>query len=83
MGHSGTQPVCCFIVLPYMGLPGGNQQICGATARSRLVDGREINLCDEHLIEVQQALAAGATELVTFDEGPDGTRMLVIQAAWD
>lgn len=76
-----SEPVCHFIVfVPYLQLPGGNQQICGAEAHTHLVDGREVDLCDVHLVEAEQAFVS-ASESLSFDEGQDGRRLLVIHSA--
>lgn len=76
----GANLGCRFsIFVPYLTLPGGNQQICGASARVRIIDGREVDLCDVHHVEAQRALASGSSGVLIFADGPDSRRIVVVQ----
>lgn len=63
----------------YLTLPGGHQQICGASARLRALDGREVELCDTHFAEAKRALATGSTGALSFGNAPDGGRVVIVQ----
>ncbi|HEY8951901.1 MAG TPA: hypothetical protein VIP78_05005 [Candidatus Dormibacteraeota bacterium] len=79
-GNRSTNHGCRFsIFVHYLTLPGGHQQICGASARLRTVDGREVELCDAHFAEAMRALASGSTGALSFADGPDGGRIVVVQ----
>ncbi len=79
-GNRGAHPGCRFsIFVHYLTLPGGHEQICGASARLRVVDGREVDLCEMHFAEAKRALAAGSTGALSFADGPDGRRVVVVQ----
>jgi hypothetical protein len=79
-GSSGTNHGCRFSVfVHYLTLPGGHQQICGASARLRTVDGRKVELCQAHFAEAMLALASGSAGALIFADGPDGRRIVVVQ----